>query len=301
MAEAQRAHAGTLRYRGQLKEALDACLTAFELEQTSDRAAYAVGDAASHVGRPDLALRWYDKAVRRQARPGLYAEYIGDAWSELGEAAKAEGAFHTAATFRPDLSGATIGLARLALLNRQFESARQQCQEAQRHFQGDWELQLLAAEIEFYARRFNAAKGLYEELAVKHRAGEPAFAGSIRFLSALGFIDQLAGNKSEGQALLEEARALDVKDLKIASDNPRLLFSLSAGSAALGNTDDALRELRKAVDAGWIDYRSLSLDPRFDSIRETKEFKEVFLHLTDKMKRMDATAVGRNATANNND
>jgi tetratricopeptide (TPR) repeat protein/TolB-like protein len=299
MAEAQRAYAGTLRYRGQLKEALDAYLTAFELDQISDRAAGAVGNAEWHLGRPDLALRWYEKAVRREPRPGIHAEYIGHAWIDLADDTRAEEPFHTAATFRPDLSGATIGLSRLALLNRHFESARQQCQEAQLRYPGDWELQLLMAQIEFYARRFELAKILYQNLATKRRAGETAFAGSIRFVSALGFIDQLAGRKSQGHALLEEAHALDLKDLEVAPDNPRLLYSLAADFAALSNVDQSLRELEKAINAGWIDYRSLSLDPRFDLIRGTAQFKELFLHLTDKVKAMDAATVGRMATASN--
>jgi tetratricopeptide (TPR) repeat protein len=300
MAEAQRANAGTFRYTGKLREALDAYLTAFELDQASDRAAVAVGNAVWHLGRPDLALRWYDKAVHRQSRPGIYAEFIGDAWSDLGEDARAEGAFRTAITFRPDLSGAAIGLARLALLNRQFEGARQQCHEAQGRFQGDWELQLFAAEIEFYARNFDSARLLYGELAMRHREGEPAFAGSIRFLSALGFIDEFTGHTSDGRALLREARALDLKELDIAPGNPRLLYSLAAGTAALGEKDEALRILQKAVEAGWIDHRSLSLDPRFDSIRDAQQYKEIFLHLTDKLRSMNATAAGRVAAGNYN-
>src|SRR5262249_40310227 len=106
MAEAQRAYAGAFRYSGKLKEALDAYLGAFELDPTNDRTAVAVGNAAGHLGRPDIALRWYDKAVRRESRPGLYAEFIGDAWTDLSEDARAESAFQTAITFRPDLSGA---------------------------------------------------------------------------------------------------------------------------------------------------------------------------------------------------
>jgi serine/threonine protein kinase/tetratricopeptide (TPR) repeat protein len=290
MAEARRAYAGTFRYRGQLKEALNTYLSAYELDQTSDRAAATVGNAVADLGRPDLALRWYQKAVRRQARPGIYSEHIGDAWTDLGEDSRAETAFRTAGVFRPDLSDATIGLARLAFFHGDFESARQQCQDAQRQFPEDRELQFLAAEIEFYARRFDLAEQLYRDLAAKQRTGHTYFAGAIRFLSAVGFIRRLAGDDSQGRALLEEARALDFKDLEVASDNPRFLYSLAADCGALGETDQALHQLQNAVAAGWIDYRSLSLDPRFDSIRETEHYKEIFLHLTNRVKSMDAAA-----------
>ncbi len=297
--EAQRSRAGTFRYRGQFKEALDAYLNAYELDQASDRAAATVGNAEADLGRPALALRWYEKAVRRQPRPGIYSEHIGDAWTALGEDDQAEPAFRTAMVFRPDLPDATIGLARLALFRGDFENARRQCQEAQRKFPGNWELQLFAAEIEFYARRFDLAERLYLDLIAKQRTGNTDFAGAIRFLSAAGFARHVASDEATAKALLEEARAVDIKDLEVAPDNPRFLYSLAATSAALGETDQALQQLQNADAAGWIDYRSLSLDPRFDSIREAPLYKEVFLHLTDKVKTMDAAAVGRSAANNN--
>jgi serine/threonine protein kinase/tetratricopeptide (TPR) repeat protein len=298
MPEAQRAQAGMFRYRGQLKQALDAYISAYELDQTSDRAAVMVGRTLAQLGRPDLALRWYDKAVHREPRPGIYSEYIGDARSDLGEDTQAEAAFHRAAEFRPDLSGAAIGLARLALFHRDFGSARQQCQEAQRHFQSDWELQLLAAQIEFFARRFDVAERLYRDLLAKERAGEAYFAGAIRFLSAVGLIRESAGDKAQGRVLLEEARALDLEGVAAAPDNPWFLYSLAADCAALEEVDSALHQLENAIAAGWIDYRSLSLDPRFDSVHGTPRFKKIFLHLTEKVKWMDARAAGRTAAGN---
>jgi hypothetical protein len=98
---------------------------------------------------------------------------------------------------------------------------------------------------------------------------------------------------------MEEARAFDLRDLRVAPDNPTFRYSLAADCAALGETDEALDQLQKAVAAGWIDYRSLSLDPRFDSIRKTARYKEIFIHLGNKVKTMDAAAIGRTAIASN--
>jgi tetratricopeptide (TPR) repeat protein/predicted Ser/Thr protein kinase len=295
----QHAYAGILRHRGQFKEALDAYITAYELDQTNDRAVAIVGETLSPLGRPDLALRWYEEAVHRQPRPGIYSEYIGNSWSDLGEDARAESEFRTAITFRPDLSGATVGLAKLALLNHQFDKARQQSQEAGHQFPGDWDVQLLVAEIEFFDRRFDAAERLYSDLLTRKHDGELSFSSAIRFLSALGFIRRQGGDQSHGRILLEEARDLDLKDLQVAPDNPTFLYSLAADYAALGQKDEAIGQLQKAAAAGWIDYRFLSLDPRFDSIREIGQFNEIFLHLTEKVKAMDAAAIGRTTVVNN--
>jgi Tfp pilus assembly protein PilF/TolB-like protein/tRNA A-37 threonylcarbamoyl transferase component Bud32 len=297
LAEAQRAQAGILRYQGQLRASLDGYLTAYELDPSNDRAAATIGNVQGQLGRPDLALRWYEKAVRRETRPGIYSEYIGRAWTDLGEELLAEKAFRAAMVFRPDLPGAEMGIARLALLKGDFGGAREQCESAQQKFPDDWELKLLQAEIEFYARRFEAAEQRYSELMARESAGKPlmSFSAPIRFNAALGFIRNGRNDQVEGRRLLHEAQALDLNDLKTASDNPRLLYSLAAGHAALGETTQALEQLQCAVANGWIDYRALVLDPRFDSIRETSQFTELSSHLYNKVRSMDAIMAGRNS------
>jgi tetratricopeptide (TPR) repeat protein/TolB-like protein/tRNA A-37 threonylcarbamoyl transferase component Bud32 len=301
LGEAQRAQAGILRYRGQLEEALDTYLIAYELDQSSDRAAATIGNVEGQLGRPHLALKWYEKAVRRQSRPGIYAEYFGDAWSDLGEEARAEKAFRTATIFRPDLAGAAVGLARLALLKGDFDRARSLCAETLRNFADDWDLNLLAAEIEFYSRDFETAERLYRRLMAKERSGNPlmGFGAPIRFGAAVGFIQLASGRESEGKRLLLESLDADKEDLKVAPKNPRLLYSAAAICAALNQTDQALNYLRDAVEGGWIDYRSLSLDPRFDSIRRSPAYERLLSELKNKVMTMDAIALERSAAVEN--
>ena len=74
---------------------------------------------------------------------------------------------------------------------------------------------MTAAMIEFFAH-FGAAERLYREAADLNRAGCLDFVGSIRFLSALGFLRKISGQETEGQALMLEARALEQSDLKLA-------------------------------------------------------------------------------------
>src|SRR5205814_10709875 len=104
---------------------------------------------------------------------------------------------------------------------------------------------------------------------------------SVRFLSALGFIQQATGSETAGKALLEEARALDESELSRAPRNPRCLYSLAASCVALGSPEQGKSNLEKAIAGGWIDYRSIELDPRFDSIRDFGAFQEIL----DRLKR----------------
>ena len=72
--EAYQAHAGNLEMQGLFREALDPHMTAYELDPSNGRAAaISYSGTSDHtLGRPDLALVWFEKATRRETRP-LYA------------------------------------------------------------------------------------------------------------------------------------------------------------------------------------------------------------------------------------
>ncbi len=291
--EAHRALAGNYRYQGQLTKSLDSYLSAYELEP-NDRSAGAVGNLVEQLGRPDVALCWLEKAVHLEPRPGIHSEFIGNAWTDLGRYGDAEAAYARSITFRPDLSGGHLGLARLDLFRRDFAAARKRCERARREFPADREPRIMAAEIEFFGRQYDKAEPLYRELLESEREGGVDFPGTVRFLSALGFIRCQRGDQNEGKALLKEAQEADLREIARAPDNVRRHYSLAADSALLGDRNAALKALNDAVAGGWIDFRSLQLDPRFDSLRDRSEFQQTLVHLTDKIDRMYTASARRN-------
>jgi tetratricopeptide (TPR) repeat protein len=184
-----------------------------------------------------------------------------------------------------------LGLSMTALLRGDYESAREKCEEARNKYRDNPQPLVMAALIEFFSRHFEQAEQLYREASASNPTGGIDQAGSVRFLSAIGFIRKYSGHDAEGNQLLEQARALDERELSLAPDNPSLAYSLAADSAALGNPEAAIATLEKAITAGWIDYHSLQLDPRFDSIHDTPPFKDILARLTkrvDEMRRQAA-------------
>src|SRR5262249_16898658 len=107
--EAHRAAAENRRHRGHIRESFDGYLTAYELDPSSSRAASILGYTCDALGRPDVAIYWYEKAERRESRP-LYADNIAAAWLDLGDYERAEKGYRTAAEFRPDLPVGALGL-----------------------------------------------------------------------------------------------------------------------------------------------------------------------------------------------
>ena len=288
--DAHRAFAGTFRYRGQMRRSVDSFVSAYELDPTDHLNAGMLGNVLEQIGRPDLALRWLEKAARVEPRPGLWMEYIADASRDLGEVDEAAAAYSRAITFRPDLPGGDIGLARLALFRHDFAQARARCEATRRKFATDRDALTLAAQIEFYAGDYPKAETLYRQLISDDRKGGADFDGACRFLAAVGFMRKQAGDEADGISLLREARQYDLEELQIAPDNLRRLYSLAATNAALGEEAPAWDTLNRAIEAGWIDFQSMSLDPRFAALREKPQFRDAISFLRKKVERMRASA-----------
>ena len=298
--EVYRARAGILRRYGQLRAALDPGLTAYELEPSSGRTAVILGDGYELIGRPDLAIGWFEKATRRQTQP-VFSDDVGNAWADLGDYEKAEKAYSAAIVFKPDLPVGLLGLSAVALYRGDYQTARSQCEQARMKFKDNPQPPMMAALIEFFNRHFDAAEKLYRQAVASNRSGGVDFMGSIRFLSALGFIEQLSpAHAKEGKALLEQARALDKKDLETAPQNSTFLYSLAGDEAALRNADAAILSLKRAVEMGWIDYRSIELDPRFDSIRNNQDFKDILTRLTNSVRELGRQMPSRKLALNTN-
>jgi serine/threonine protein kinase/Tfp pilus assembly protein PilF len=297
--EAYRAKGGILQRRGFLQASLDPLLIAYELEPTDGRALGFLGHVHDQVGRPDLALGWFEKALRLQIRP-FFPDTIGDAWMSLGDYDQAEKAYNTALIFRPDLPVGLLGLSRVALFRGDYKTAREKCNLARSQYKSNPQPTIMAAQIEFYNRNFVEAEKLYEEALILERTGGIDFGGSVRYISALGYIKSRSHRTEEGHTLLEEARALDEKELLLTPDNSRRLYSLAANHAALGDEAEANQSLEQAMGAGWIDYRSMMLDPRFDSIRNAPFFQEKLTRLTSRVEEMRRPEPGRKLVSNLN-
>ena len=71
-----------------------------------------------------------------------------------------------------------------------------------------------------------------------------------------------------------QRRTLQV-DLRLAKLRPTdayVIYNLACSYAMLHHFDDAMRELRRAVELGFHDYRQLMIDPDLASLRLTQDF-----------------------------
>jgi hypothetical protein len=133
----------------------------------------------------------------------------------------------------------------------------------------------LAAQIEFFARNFPEAQRLYRSLHEKDPDGGAAFYGNVSYGSALGRIGVSHERSTKVREMLQQCLTKEVRQSESAPDNPDILYRVSAIESSLDKNEPAIEHLEAAVSAGWIDYRSLSLDPRFDGISNDTRFQAI--------------------------
>ena len=99
--------------------------------------------------------------------------------------------------------------------------------------------------------------------------------GAVSYQSALGRLHLAMGNEENGRMLLATAEEKETAGLVAAPDHPAVLYRLAAVEASQNKIDDAMRHLVAAKNAGWLDYRSMLLDPRFDGARLDPRFQSI--------------------------
>jgi hypothetical protein len=168
-----------------------------------------------------------------------------------------------------------MGICHLRLLERDFDAARKIYLENRPKYRDFIFSDQIAAQVEFFARNYPQALSLYSELDKKDNDGGATFLGTVSYKSALGRLMQLLGQEEEGQTLLENCLAKQLAELKDRPNDGMILYQISAIQSSLGHVDSAFVYLQEAVNSGGIDYRSMSLDPRFDSISGDPRFKKI--------------------------
>jgi serine/threonine protein kinase/tetratricopeptide (TPR) repeat protein len=289
-AEAHRAMSLVLFQQGRFPEALEEALTACELvDGDYNRLPNIVAGSLKAIGEPVRALSWF--RLGNTDRPGLNDFMIGDCFADLADDQDAAAEYRRASTLVPELPEGWMGLCRLALLQNDFAAAHKISSENWTRYRDYVLSEEMAAQVEFFSRNFPDAERLYDELASKDPNGGGAFYGCVSYQSALGYL-RLTRNDKSGREVLEEARKKELANLKEAPYALAALYTLAAIESTLGEKESALKHLEEAAGAGWIDFRSLGLDPRFDVLHGLKDFSD----LLDAMKNKVASLRGAVST-----
>ena len=275
LAETHKAMAEVLFQQGRFQESLEEAFAAYELVDSDDgRLPTTIGFNLRMLGEPATAAAWY--GMSKSSRPGASALWgLADCLADLADDENAAAEYRRISMLFPDLPEGWMGLCRLALLERDFSTARKIASENSTHYRDYIFSQEMAAQVEFFSRNFTQAETLYQELATRDLNGGDTFYGGVSYQSAVGRLRCENHDKQNGIKILKAALARELESLKSAPKHPGILYRIAAIQSSLGDIQSALDSLRAASEAGWIDYRSAVIDPRFDSISEHPQFQAI--------------------------
>ena len=284
--EAHRALAGLFYHTGDLTRSLEEQFRAIEVGGAEERVVSLAGMTLLALGRPDRALGWLEMAKHWAVMPGDYDGLIGDCWMLLGDDKNAEDAYRRSLNLRPEIADGWVGLSHLRLIQNRSAEARNIWQDNRERRllsqEPDSDPRQLIAQIEFFVRNFDEAARLFGEL--DRTQTEPAdnFYGALDFRSALGRVQQAKGDFKTATKTLQSAKKISEQTLS-TSRHGAALYRMAAVQSCLGQTDESIDYLKRAINAGWSDARSPRLDPRFDGVAKDPRFFEILAALLDKM------------------
>ncbi|MEY2578962.1 MAG: eukaryotic-like serine/threonine-protein kinase, partial [Verrucomicrobiota bacterium] len=276
--ESRLALAAVLYHQGKAAEAIEENLTALEYSPWSMRGLNLLSNIYKTTGHPEKALACYSVASKNELKPGEGDAHIGDCWSYLVEDDPAETAYNRYFQLHPEQPDGWMGLCRLRLLQGRATEARSiYRQETKGYLDFAYSAQM-AAQVEFFGRDFAEASKLYSELYAQDPDGGGDFYAAVTYASALGRL-KLDTEPLAAKKLLARAREMEIAILEEVPGQPTPLYRLAAIDASLGAVDSAFAHLDAAAAAGWIDYRSTALDPRFDLVRHDPRFDKYLSRL----------------------
>jgi tetratricopeptide (TPR) repeat protein len=287
--DAHRAMAAVHYQEGKYSEALGEQLRTIENGGLEHKIGCFVGLTLDTLGRPDQALRWYGLVSQFGTTVGNIDGVMGDCWARLNADEEARKAYGRAAELRPDLVQGAVGMSHLQLLTGDFDGARKSC-PIEANQDDALDAGRLAAEIEFFGRLFGQAEELYKKLELADRGGGGWFYGAITYRSALGRIRQALGDIDGATVILRAELAKEAALLARQPENAEAAYRLAGVEASLGLVDGSLEHLGQAIRLGWIDYRSLKLDPRFDALRARPELEGIIEDVAAKVGKMNLEA-----------
>jgi tetratricopeptide (TPR) repeat protein/tRNA A-37 threonylcarbamoyl transferase component Bud32 len=275
LAEARKATSMILFQQGHFREALEEAFTAYELMgDDNGTLANRVADNLRILGDPAKAATWYRMA--KASRPGSNEFMVADCLSDLTDDENAAAIYRRVWTLFPELPEGWMGLCHLAVLQKDFATARKIAGDNWTRYRDFVFSEEMAAQVEFFSRNFPEAEKLYRDLAARDPDGGGSFYGAVSYQSALGRLRLGAEDVENGTRILQEHLHKELEALASTPQHPEILYRVAAIESCLGRLQPAAAHLQKAAEAGWTDYRSLEIDPRFDGLRETPGYKTIF-------------------------
>ena len=131
---------------------------------------------------------------------------------------------------------------------------------------------IVAGDAVLFSGDYIQAKQFYEKSIELHSIRRHLFTGSCN-ATRLGYVYWKTERKNQAKQLLDQSLNFDQKELEQDNENWVIPYDIFAIHAIQNNKAEAYKWLKKAIDAGWRNFRLSSLDPMLENLHEDEQFK----------------------------
>jgi serine/threonine protein kinase/Tfp pilus assembly protein PilF len=271
-AEGHKAIGLAYQYKGWYRKALEAYRTAVELNPNYFAAAANIGWVNYWVGEFDKAMPWLKKANDLDPMFAFNYYGLGYLYASLDDHAKAEQWLKKALDLQPDLVRAIGKLSQVYLEQGKYEQAFQFGQKILSIQADEFLGMIVAGDAVLFSGDLAKAKRFYEKSMELYSVRRHLFTGSCN-ATRLGYVYWKTGRMDEAKQLLDQSLNFDQNELEQGNENWVIPYDIFAIHAIQNKKETAYKWLKKAIDAGWRNFRLSSMDPTLENLHEDKQFK----------------------------
>ena len=231
------------------------------------------------IGRYDAAYPWVVK--RFELNPGSEAAYRAFAFLYMGLEldSLSEVWYKKSLSLKPNFNLIVAELCNLYLMSRDTLKARELIEKTLSVLPDNVIILRSAGILDLFAGKLDKAKEYFLK-------AEPGSATNLDPKTYLGYIAWKNGDIRKAQEYFDYRIGIDTLIINSGSEDFAYSYDLAQIYSILGDKENSIKYLNKAVKDGWSYPRWSHIDPLFKNISEENEFKIVINQLSQKISRM---------------
>ena len=266
--------------KGMYQNSIAANLKAVELSPEYLDAITNLTFAYSKSGMLNKALYWGKKAVLKDTSAARGYEYLAQTFSALEMNQEAERWFEDALKIKPNHSLVIKFYSRHLLATGNYSKAKALVEKLFKTNPEEYWVYNLLGDIAYFTGEIESAWSYYVE-------AEELSGGRAKEYAQYRMILLSVALKKKNVVLdLDKQLGIFLNRVESADENPELYFQIAVLYALQKSKSKSIKWLQKAVDRGWLSTELTVKEPVFYLLKESKEFQQVLLTMSNKINKM---------------